>query len=164
MARVRCRFEVAEMAGLAVRRKPLILPHRGAFMTGFALDCGVSADQRETILMLFDRLKRYLPTEHRVALGAVRAEFPAVNIGVTIRAVSADVGEDGLHVALGAGDFLVHSATRISSFAVVEFGHGADRPPARVGVAVFAGDGEVSVRTSSTLPLHTDIGSERRPS
>lgn len=128
-------------------------------MTGFALDRGMSADQWETILMTLNRLERHLPAQHRVALSAVRAEFSAMNIRVAVRAIPADVGKDRLHMALRAGDFLVHPAKRIPCLAMVEFGNRANRPPACVGVTVFAGDREGSMRTSGALPLCTNIGS-----
>ena len=88
-----------------------------------------------------------------MALGAVRAELSAVNVGVTIGAVLANVGENRLGVASRAGYFFVHAAKRVARGVVVEFGNGANGGPAGVRVAIFAGNVEGTVRTSARLPL-----------
>lgn len=103
--------------------------------------------------MLLDRLDRHLPPENRVALGAPAAELGAVNVGVTISAVLANVGENRLCMASRAGYFFVHAPKRVSRGVVIEFGNGANGSPACVGVAIFAGNGKGTVRTSAGLSL-----------
>lgn len=88
-----------------------------------------------------------------MALGAVGSELSAVNVRVAIGAVLPHIGEDGLDVALRAGDFLVQPAERIARGVVIEFGDRADRAPARVGVAILTGNGQRAVRTPGALPL-----------
>lgn len=88
-----------------------------------------------------------------MALRTVGAELPAVNVGVAIRAILAYVGEYRLGVASGAGHFFMHPAQRIPRGVVIELGDGPDGSPTGVGVAVFAGDIESSVRTPAGLPL-----------
>jgi hypothetical protein len=72
---------------------------------------------------------------------------------VAIRAVLAHIGEDRFEVTLGAVNFFVHAAQRVSRAVVVEFRDGANRGPTRAGVAIFAGNREGTVRTSAGLPL-----------
>lgn len=122
-------------------------------MALLALDDGVGAEQREAVEVLLNRLDRHLPSEHRVALGAVRAELCAVDVRVTIRAILAYVSENRLGMASGAGHFFVHAAKRITRTVMIEFRNCANRGPAGVGVAIFAGDVEGTVRTSTGLPL-----------
>jgi hypothetical protein len=79
--------------------------------------------------------------------------LPAVNIGVAIGAVLANLGENGFCVASRAGYFFVHAAERIARGVVIEFGNGADGSPGGVGVAIFAGYRQRTVRTPFGLLL-----------
>jgi hypothetical protein len=72
---------------------------------------------------------------------------------VAIGAILACVGKNRFCVTAGAGYFFVHAAERVPCRVMVEFGDGADRGPAGVRVAIFAGNAERSVRTSAGLPL-----------
>jgi len=150
------------MAGNAFDRKTLELTNRRAFVAVLALHRGVSTEKREAILVIFNLLNGIVPTENRVALRAVRAHFPLVNIGVAILTILANVREYRFYVALRAFNFLVHAAQRIPSFIVIKFRDGADGAPARGGVAVLAGNGERSVRTTSRLPLRCGSARCRR--
>jgi hypothetical protein len=76
-----------------------------------------------------------------------------VNVGVAIGAVFPYVGENWLGVASRAGHFFVHAAKRIFRGVVIEFGNGANGRPTCVGVAIFTGNGEWTVRTSARLSL-----------
>ena len=110
-------------------------------MAVVALDGGVSTQQRKSILVILYLLNRDIPALHRVALGAVRAHLPLVNICVAILAVFAYVGKNWLCMALDALDFFMHAAQRVLRFVVIEFRNGADGLPGGSRVAVFAGDG-----------------------
>ena len=109
-------------------------------MAFLALDYRVRAKQRKSVEVLLHRLDRRPPSENRVALRAVRAELRAVYVGVTIGAILADVREHRPGVASRAGYFFVHAAKRVPRGVVIEFGNGANGSPARVGVAIFAGN------------------------
>jgi hypothetical protein len=87
--------------------------------------------------MIADLLAGSEPALHNVALGAIRAKFPQVNVGVAIGAVLADVGEDRVRVALRAGNSRVRAAQRVSSLIVIEFGNGTNRAPTSSRVAIF---------------------------
>lgn len=51
VTRIRGGLEVAGVTGIALRRQTLKLSRGRALVTGFAVDGGVRADQREAILM-----------------------------------------------------------------------------------------------------------------
>ena len=153
MDRVRRLQPVRHVARRAGGRKPEVISHCGIGMALLAFHDGVRAEQRKPVEVLLNRLHRNLPAENRVALCAIGAELRAVNVGVTIGALLSDVRENRLGVASRAGHFFVHAAKRISRGVMVEFGDGADGGPARVRVAVLAGYGQGTVRTSARLPL-----------
>src|SRR5579872_5187608 len=116
----------------------------------------MGAQQRKAVEVLLYRLHRDLPAKYRVALRAVRSELRSVDVRVAIRAVLPDIGEHRLGMASGAGNFLVHAAKRVARGVMVEFRNGPDGRPVGVGVAVFAGNIERSVRTTARLPLRVD--------
>ena len=121
---------VLRVAGIALCRKPLELAHRSAFVAGFAIDCRVSADQREAVLVVANRGHRYMPAPHGMTRLAVRTELPAVNVRVAIRTLMSNVREDQLDVALRTLHFLVHAPKRITRLIVIEFRYGPNRLPA----------------------------------
>ena len=88
-----------------------------------------------------------------MALGAVLAELGAVNVGVTIGAVLANVGENRFCVTSRAGYFFVHASKRVARGVVVEFGNGANGSPARIRVTIFTRNSEWTVRTPAGLSL-----------
>ena len=111
------------------------------------------AEQRKSVEVLLNRLDRYLPSEDRMALGAILAELSAVNVGVTIGAVLPNVGKNWFCMASRAGNFFVHATQRVARGVVVEFWNGTNGDPAGVRVAIFTGDVKWTVRTSARLPL-----------
>jgi len=129
----------------------------------FALHGGVSTQQREAILVIFHCLDGDVPALNGVALCAVRAHFPLVDVVVTILTILADVGEHGLHMALCASHLLVHGSKRVLSLIVVEFRNWADRLPTSSRVAILTGYSEGTVRTSSGLPLRGERSTCGRP-
>ena len=122
-------------------------------MALIALQDGMRAKQWKSVEMLLNRLDRDLPAEDGMALGAILAELSAVNVGVTIGAVLANVGKNRFYVASRAGYFFVHAAKRVSRGVVIEFWNGANGDPAGVGVAIFAGSVKRPMRTSARLSL-----------
>ena len=148
MARIVGGGEVRLVAGEARRRHRLEVAGRPILVAGVAVDRGVSAGEREPVVMLLHILDRNLPSPHRVTLLAIGPQLTPVNIGVAILAVLTDVGENHLHVTSGAGHRSVHSAQRITSPIVIEFRDGTDWPPAVRRVAVLAGNRQIAVRTT----------------
>jgi hypothetical protein len=122
-------------------------------MALIALQDGMRAEQWKSVEVLRNRLDRYLPSEDGMALGTILAELSAVNVGVTIGAVLANVGKNRFYVASCAGYFFMHAAKRVARGVVVEFRNGANGGPACVRVAIFAGNVERAVRTSARLSL-----------
>lgn len=95
-------------------------------------------DQRKPILVIPDSVQRDLPAPNGVALLAVGAHLAAMQVGVAVRALLADIGEDEAGMARRAVQLLMHAAQRIAGLIVVELGDRADWLPTRVGMAVFA--------------------------
>ena len=124
------------MAGVAGSRQADELAGGGILVAVFALRQLVRAHQRETVLVILNGLQRDLPTLDGVATGAIGAELAAMNIGVAIRALRADVLEDQASVALNAIHFLVHAAEGVPGQIVVELGIGPYGLPACVCVTV----------------------------
>ena len=149
------------MAGGASRRETLELADGGALVAIVALHGSMGAEEWKTILVIVDLLYGNLPALHGMALRAVCSHFSLMNIGVTILASLAYVCEYRLGVAPRAGHLFMQTPERIPGLVVVEFRDGADRTPSGGGMAIFAGNRQRSVRTSSGLPLR---GRHRCPS
>lgn len=120
-------------------------------MAVFALRGGVRSEQRKTILVILYLLHRNIPPLDGVAVGAICAHLILVHIGVAVLTILSYVREDRFHVALGALDFFMHSAQRITGLVVVKLGNRLDRPPSRSRVTVLARDGKPSMRTLSRV-------------
>ena len=103
--------------------------------------------------MFFDLLGGLIPAVDGMALRAIGAHLPAVNIRVTIGAILGDVYEHWLDVALNAVHLFVHAAKRVLRFVVIKFGNRTNGAPASSGVAVFARNVQRSVRIASCLLL-----------
>ena len=139
------------MAGVARGRHRLELAAGCAFVAGVAVDRGMRAGERETIIVLLDLLCRNLPSPHSVALLAISSQLAAVDVRMAILATLTDVGKYGLHVALRAGDGLMHSPQWIPRLIVIEFRHGANRLPGACRVAILARQVEIPVRAVRAL-------------
>jgi len=146
-------LKIGQVAGCALRRQPNVISNGGIFVAFLAFHNGVRTDERKAVEMLLNGLHGNLPTKHCMALRAVLAKLRAVNVSMAIRAVFPNIREDGFGVASGAGNFFMHAAKRIASAVMIEFRKGADRRPTCIGMAIFAGDGQRSVRTSARLSL-----------
>jgi hypothetical protein len=144
---------ILHVTGRASSRESHELPDGSALVTLVALHDRMRSKQRKSVEVILNGLHRHVPAAHRVALGTVGAELTAMNIRVAVRAVFADIGEDGPEVALRAIDFFVHSAKRISRGVVAEFWNGANGGPACVRVTVLAGDRQWAMRTAPGLVL-----------
>lgn len=136
------------MASGAIRREPAVLAGGRALVTRAAFEEGVRSQQRKAVLVLAYGLHGNRPPRDRVALLALRAHLPAVNVGVTIGALFPDIGEHRLGVTLRARHALVHAAQRIARGVVVELWHIADGLPSGERVAVLARNGERTMRTA----------------
>lgn len=108
--------------------------------------------------MLLHGLQRDLPAFYRVALLALRAELPAVNIGMAVRALRAHVGEDQARVTQAALHGFMHAAQRIACLVMVEFRKIADRLPTGEGVTILASLVQRAVRTARGAPLWHRLG------
>ena len=141
-------LEFGRMAGIAIRGHGLELAVSRALVAGITLDGGMGPGQGKAVVVPLHLLNIDVPTFHGVALLAVGTELALVDVGVAILAALAHIGENHLHVTLGAGHRFVHTAQGIPGMVVIEFGHGADGTPPRRRVAVLAGDVQIAVRTA----------------
>ena len=88
--------------------------------------------------MILHLLNGNIPALHRVALRAIRAHLPLVNVRVALFTILADIGEHRLDVALRAFHFFVQASQRITRPVVIEFWNRANGLPARGRVTVLA--------------------------
>lgn len=133
------------VTGVALERKALKLADGRSLVAAVALERGMSADQWKPVLVIPNGLNRHLPTFHAVAAFAVCAHLPVMNVGVTVSAPCASVGKNRFRMALCARHVLVHTKERVGRLAVIKFRNGAYRFPSENGVAILAGNVQVSV-------------------
>ncbi len=131
-----------------VRAEPLELADGSSGVATGALHGGVSAEQREAVVMLLHRLTRDVPALDGVTGLAVGAHLAAVNIRMTVRAFRSHVGEHKLDVTRTAVHLLMHAAQRKTRAVVIKFGNIADGLPTGVCMAIFARHLERAVRVA----------------
>jgi hypothetical protein len=124
----RCQ-EILLVAGIARGGQAGKLPRGRILVAIFALCEGMRPNQRESVLVVLNRLQRNLPAFHRVAVRAIGSELAAMDVGVTIRTLRTYVFEYQAGVAVGAAHVLMHAAQRVSGQIVIEFGIGPYRLP-----------------------------------
>ena len=88
--------------------------------------------------MLIDVVDGDLPAIDPVAQVALGSVLAAVQVGVTILALTAHVGENRIDVALLTGHPGVHASQRVRRLAVIKLGILADWHPGRGRVAILA--------------------------
>src|SRR6266478_4161978 len=93
-AQRRSSLKIRQVAGRTSSRESQVLSDSGALVTLLAFHHCVRSQKRKSVEVLLDRLNRDVPTQDSVALGAVGAKLTAMNIGVAVRAVLADISED----------------------------------------------------------------------
>jgi hypothetical protein len=146
--RIRGLLVVLGVAGIALRREPLKLPGGRTGVAGITIERRMRPQQWKAILVLVDLLGPDSPALDGVALLAVCAELPLMNVGVAVRASLSYIGKDRLDVALRAVHVLVQAPKWKLSLIVIELGNGTDRSPGGRRVAVLAGRVQISVRTA----------------
>jgi hypothetical protein len=152
MIGVRRAVELRRMACRAIRQDA-ILPSDKGLVAGFTFHGGVSAKERKEILVVPNLLLGSEPALHDVALGAVRAKFAQMNVGMAIGTVLAHIGEVGLRMTLSAGHSYMPATERISGVIVIEFRNAADRSPTIGGMAILARNRQWTMRAGSRVPL-----------
>ena len=139
---------ILRVTGVALERQTLKLSGGGSFMTGIAFQRGMRSHQREPVLVILNRLQGNRPAAHVVTTFAVGPHLAAVDVGVTVGAPGACVGEDHLGMAPGTGHAFVRPCQGIACLVMVEFRNGADRLPTHRGVAVLTGDLQSTMRAA----------------
>ena len=102
-------LRILRVACIASGRQPREPPHRRALVAIGAFHHRMGTHQWKTVGMVLYVARRNLPSLHRMALLAVRAELPHVNIRMAIRTVRAYVLEHHRQVALRAANIPVHA-------------------------------------------------------
>ena len=98
------------MTGVALNRESLKLSYCCAFMTVRAIQARMTGHQWETVVMLPCELVDDAPAFYVMTLFTVPAHLPAMDVGMTIGAVSSHVREHRLGVTLGTGNSLMLAA------------------------------------------------------
>lgn len=128
-------------------------------MAGVALNCRMGPQQGKPVVVVLNRLDGNVPALHRVTLLAARAHLPAMDVGMAIRALSADVREYHLGVALSAGHAFVHPPQGVTRFVVIKFRDSSNWLPSQSGMAILAGHVEAAMRASGLDgPLRLSTG------
>lgn len=133
------------MATDALRGHEVELRERSTFMAILAGRGSMSTGQRKPVHVHVDLSGGNLPAAHRVTVLASRGHFAAVNVGMAIGALIADIGEHHLGMAVYAVDAIVQAAQRKLRLVVVELGHRTNRLPSVHGVAVLTSDIQIAV-------------------
>lgn len=151
---IRRDLKVRRVTRVTVRRHGLELAVGRALVAGIAIYCGVRPSERKAIIMLLHLLDRNGPSPHSVALFAVGAELPFVNVRMAVLATQPHIRKHRLHVTLRASYSLMHTAQGIAGLVVIEFRDGANRPPRIRRVTILARNIQIAVwavRTPSSL-------------
>jgi hypothetical protein len=102
-------LKLAGVATNALRTESDVLPNRCAGMTGIARKSGVCTDEREAIPMVLNRACVHAPPLNGVAVLALGAELPLVEIRVAIGAAGAGFGKNFRYMARITRYILVHA-------------------------------------------------------
>ena len=141
--------EVGAMAADALGRHVAEGSQTTALVAVLAGGGGVSTGQGEPVHVHVDLSDIHFPAADGVTLLAIGGHFAAVNIGVAVGALRADVAEDHFGVTVYAADAFMQSAQRkLGLGVVVELRHRANRLPSVDGVAVLTRDVQVAVRAA----------------
>jgi hypothetical protein len=94
---------------VALRAQSNINSSGSSTMAGVAGNRGMRSQKRKPVLMVLHRPRRHAPPLHRVAVVALRAELPPVEIRMAIGALLPRFGKYFRHVARITGNVLVHA-------------------------------------------------------
>lgn len=153
MIRVCGLLEILRVARVALGRHRREVAQGAILVAGIAIESGMRAHQRETVIVILNRLHGNVPTIDAVALFTASAHFPAMDICVALRALRPDVRKHRLDVALRAHDALMHAAQGKACLVVIKLRHTANRFPAERCVTVRTWQIQRAVRTSG-LCIH----------
>lgn len=103
--------------------------------------------------MILHLLHGDIPPLYGVTLRAIRPHLTAVNIGVAVGTIFANVREHRLNMALDAVHLFMHPAQGIVGLIVIEFRDSSYRTPTGSGMAVLARNGKGTVRVATGLFL-----------
>jgi hypothetical protein len=132
----------------------------GSAMAGVARNSGMRAQQGEPVAVILHGLGSHAPSLDRVAILALRAELPPVEIRMAGGALRSCLGKNFRDVARITGYVLMHPAQREGCFLIViKLRLCAERGPARGGVTILTGQREAAVRIPRFLRAQVRAGS-----
>jgi len=141
-------LELCRMTAQTIGGESLELAYGSVLVAAVALQQRVRSHQRKAIEVLLYVLHRNSPPFHVVAVFAARSKLAPVNVGVAIRAFHAGVAEHQVGMALPARHSFVQAAQGKLRLVVIKFRNVANRLPGSEGVAVLAGQIQISVRAA----------------
>lgn len=113
----------------------------------------MSAEQRETVLMVLNVLDRDAPALDGVTFLTARSKLPAMKVRMAVRALRAYARENWIRVAGLAVEFCVCAAKRKSGFLVAEIRETPYGLPASFRVTALTTKLQISVRTAGRSTL-----------
>lgn len=149
------------MAGGAVGAQAGELADGCACVTGDAVEGGMSAEERETILMVLNVLDRDAPALDRVTFLAASSKLPAMKVRMAIGALRAHAGKNWIRVAGLAVEFCVCAAKRKSGLLVTEIRETPYGLPSGFRVTALTTKLQISVRTAGRPALRS-LRTDRR--
>jgi hypothetical protein len=117
------------MATYACSRESFKYPDCTALVTLLARHGGMGAEEGKAILVNLSLLRDGSPARHGVTLCAIGAHFPLMNVGVTVLAILAHLGEHRFGMASRAFHLFVHSVQRVVGRIVVKLEDVPNRTP-----------------------------------
>jgi hypothetical protein len=143
---------IAQVTAHAFRAQADEHARGGSAMAGIAGYGRVGAKQRESVQVVFHRIRGDPPASDGMAVLARGSELAAMDVGVTIRALLTYLAEYFTDVTPAACHILVQASQGVLSLGVmVELWFGAYRLPAHAGVAALACHVDRSMGISSPL-------------
>ncbi len=118
------------------------------FVARVAIDCRMSPQQGEAVLVLLHGLERNTPAPNCVALLALAAKLLEMQVRMTIGAFCAYIAEDQLYMTLPAIHRDVQPSKWKPCFVMGEIRNGPNGPPTGGGVAILAGNCQKAVWAS----------------
>ena len=146
-------LEILRMARVTLGRHGGVVAERAVLMAGITVEGGVRPHQGKPVIVVLNRLGGNVPAVDAMALFTARTHFPAMDVGVALRALRSDIRKYRFDVALRAHHPLVHSTQREACLVVIKLRYAANWFPAERSVTVRAGQIQRTVRTSA-LCIH----------
>ena len=164
MIRYLGRFIVLNVTRYTRCAQPGEFADRFVFMTRLAIGAGVSAHQREPVLVSFYGLQGNLPPSDCMAFLTLSAKLTAMYVRMAVGALHPRFCKNQVCVTRAARNARMQSAEGKARLIVVEIRVGPNRAPTDCGVAILTSGSKVPVRVAgSTLHRLCEGGLRAKP-